>query len=149
MSETIIAEREFIIEASQERLWHIIGGVILNSLSGLERVEVLDDNNWQALLRVRLGFVVLNMSLKGEMTDMSPPETLGVRLRARSKGGILQLNQKITITFTPIDEAKTGVTCKATVEGMGTLFRLFLLGRARSFAQSVFHNIEERLKYLA
>ena len=149
MAETLIAERKFVIEASQERLWQLIGRVIFSSLQGVERLEIIDENNWQALLRVKLGFIVLNMNLTGEMVDTSPPDTLGVRLRAKSKGGVLQLNQKVTVKFTVIDEAKTEVFCKAIAEGVGPLFRLFLLGRARSFAGGIFDSIEERLKYLA
>lgn len=148
MAETLIAERKFVIEASQKRLWELIGGAILISLPGLGRMEVLDEVTWQALLRVKLGLLTLNMNLKAEMVDMSPPHALGVRLNARSKGGILRLNQKVTITFTPLDEAKTEVGCKAVAEDMGILFRLFTLGRARSFALVVFDNIQERLKYL-
>ena len=148
MTERIIAVSEFDIEASQERLWHIIGGVILNSLSGLERMEILDDNNWQALLRIKLGFVVLNMNLKGEMVDMSPPDSLGVRLNAKSKWGILHMNQKVAIAFTTIDKDKTEVAGKAVSEDMGIILRLFTMWRAKSFAASIFNNIEDRLKYL-
>ena len=149
MAETLIAERKFVVEASQERLWQLIGRVVFSSFHGVERMEIIDENNWQALLRVKLGFITLNMNLTGEMVDVSPPESLGVNLKARSKVRVLQLNQKITINFTQVDETKTEVTCKAIAEGVGTLFRLFLLGRTRGFAKSTFDIIEERLKYLA
>lgn len=148
MNETLIAERKFVIGASKEALWDLIGGAILNSLPGLERMEIVDETNWRASLRVKLWLLVLNMNLKGEMIDMSPPDGLGVRLSARSKGGILRLQQKVTIAFTSVDKNKTEVACKAIGEGMGILFKLFTLGQARSFARAIFNNIEDRLKYL-
>lgn len=149
VAETLIAEREFVIDASRERVWELIGGAILASLPGLSGMEVLDECNWQAVLRVRMGPLALNMDLKAEMVDISPPSTVGVRLAARSKGGILRLNQKVSVTFTEVGEAKTEVACKAIAENVGLFFRLFMLGRAKSFARLVFDNIQERLTYLA
>jgi len=148
MGETLIAERKFVIEASQERLWQLIGGVIFDSLPSLERMEITDENNWRALLRVKLGFIVLNVNLTGQMIGVIPPERLGVRLSIRGKGGIIRLNQRVNIVFTPIDETKTEVACNAVAEGVGTFFKLFLLGQARGFAGSIFDKMEERLKYL-
>ena len=148
MDETVIAERKFVIEASQERLWQLIGGVIFDSLPSLERMEIVDENNWSALLKVKLGLITLNMKLTGQMVEVIPPERLGVRLSIRGKGGIVRLSQKVNIAFTPIDEAKSEVACKAVAEGVGTFFKIFLLGQARGFAGSIFDKMEDRLKYL-
>ncbi len=149
MTETLIAERKFAVDSSRERLWQLIARVVFSSLSSVERMEIIDENNWQALLKVKLGFITLNMDLKGETIDTTPPEMIGVRLRATGMGGIAKLDQKVTIKLDPLDDARTEVTCRAVAYGMGSLFKLFLLGRARSFATETFDSIEKRLKYLA
>ena len=144
----ILAERRFTIVASPERIWHLIGMVIFDSLPGLERIDLIDESNFRALLRMKLGFILLNMHLAGKMVDMSSPQFLGIMLKAKSKGGIFQLNQKVTFALTSVDKDRTEVVCKAIAKETGTLFRMLLLGRARSFARDTFDRIEERLRQL-
>ena len=147
--ETVIAERRFVAEASIERVWDLLGRVMFDSLHGLERVNVIDERNFRAILRVKLGFISLTARLKGEMADISPPGFLAVVLRVRFLRGMLQLGQKVTFRLTAVDEGKTEVVCRAQAEGMGTLFRWLLLGKAREFAGETLSRIEERLQQVA
>jgi len=145
----VIAERQFIVEAFPQRVWDILGRVMFDSLHGLERVNVVDERNFRAVLRVKVGFVDLTARLRGEMTEISPPQFLAVVLKMRLMGGALRLGQKVTFTLTAVDEGKTEVECKAVAEGMATVFRWPLLKKAQDFAGETFDRIEERLHKLA
>ena len=147
--ETVFAERQFVLEAFPERVWDLLGRVMFDSLHGLERVNIVDENNFRAMLKVKLGFIGLTGRLKGEMIDVTPPQFLAVVLGVRFLGGLLQLGQKVTFTLTPVNEGKTEVVCRALVEGMGTLFKWLLLRKARDFAGETFDSIEARLQQLA
>lgn len=149
MTSLTIAERNFVIEASRDRVWRLIGKVIFSSLPNMENVEILDENSFRALLRMNVLGLELRMKLKGEMVDMVPPESFGVRLALEGLGGFLQMNQKVNFVMIPVENGKTSATCKATAEKIGMFFRLFLLGQARRFAQSTFEAIEKRLRDLA
>jgi len=144
-----IAEKNFAVEASQERVWRLIGKVIFSSLPGLENVEILDENSFRAILRMKVLGVQWSMKLRGEMVDISPPESFSVKLFIESPGGLFTMEQKVTFTMTVVDKSKTAVACKATADSMGILFRALLLGQARRFARSTFEAIEKRLKELA
>lgn len=148
--ETIeIAERNFVVSAARDRVWRLIGKVIFSSLPNMENVEILDENSFQALLRLKILGIGLNMKLKGEMVDMSPPESFGVRLALEGPGGFLRMNQKVNFVMIPVEKGKTSVSCKATAEKIGTFFRPFFLGQARHFAHSTFEAIQRRLQDLA
>lgn len=149
MTSVTIAERNFVIEASRDRVWRLIGKVIFSSLPNMENVEILDESSFRALLRMKVMGLGLNMKLKGEMVDMSPPESFGVRLALEGPGGFLQMNQKVNFAMIPVGNGKTSVTCKATAEKMGSFFRLFLPGQARRFAHSTFEAIQRLLVDLA
>lgn len=149
MMSTIIADRNFMVGASAERVWRLIGKVIFSSLLGMEQVEILDENNFRALLRLKVLWVNLSMKLKGEMVDMSPPETFSVNLSLESLGGLLKLHQKVTFTMMEVEKGKTAVNCKAMAKKMGVLFRAILLAQAQHFARSTFEAIEKRLQDLA
>lgn len=144
-----LAEKKFEVDASQERVWRLIGKVIFSSLPGMENIEILDENNFRSILRMKvLGFGV-NMNLKGEMVDISPPESFSVKLFIEGLGGWFQADQKVTFAMTPVEIKKTLVSSKASIENLGFFPRLFLLGQARRFAASIFEAIEKRLKELA
>lgn len=138
-----------MIEASRDRVWRLIGKVIFSSLSNMENVEILDENNFRAILRMKVLGLPVNMKLKGEMVDISPPDSFSVKLLIKGLGGWFQADQKVTFAMTPVEQGKTALACKATVENIGLLPRLLLLGEARRFARSTFEAIEKRLQELA
>lgn len=144
-----IAERSFVVEAPRERVWHLIGKVIFSSLPGMEKVEILDESNFRALLRMKVSLAELSMKLRGEIVDMSPPDFFAVKLALEGPGGLFRMDQKVTMVLTSVERGRTVVACKATAERMGILFRKLLLGQARRFARSTFEAIEKRLQDLA
>ncbi|HYB21743.1 MAG TPA: hypothetical protein VEH09_12480 [Thermodesulfobacteriota bacterium] len=146
---TELAKKIFEVEASPERVWRLIGKVIFSSLPGMENLEILDENNFRAILRVKTLGILLSLKLKGEMTDISPPDFFSVKLFLEAPAGLFQAEQKVAFAMTPLKSGKTSVTCKATVENLGFLPRFLLAGQARSFANSTFEAIEKRLKELA
>ncbi len=145
----VIAQRNFEVEASRDRVWRLIGKVIFSSLPDMENVEILDENNFRALLKIRVSPIKLSIKLKGEIVDMSPPESFAVKLELKGLRGLFRLNQKVTIAMTSVESLRTAITCMANVERMGILFKIMFLGQARRFALSTFDDIEKRLKELA
>jgi len=149
MAGTNLAEREFIVNATPDRVWRLIGKVIFSVLPGMESMEILDENNFRALLRVKMMGSEWVLKLKGEMVDISPPESFSVRLLLEGLGGVVKADQKVAFAMAPVEGGKTSVVCRATAEDMGLLQRAFLSGQARGFASETFAAIEKRLKELA
>ena len=149
MAEEILAERKFTIDASQERVWNLLGRVIFHSLPGLERIQIKDQDRFSALLRVKLALITLNMEVNAEMVDISPPHSLAVVLHMKGMGGMFRLNQKVIFALSSVNQGKTEVIAKATGENVGPLFRTILRRKAKSFAHDTFRGIEERLEQLA
>jgi carbon monoxide dehydrogenase subunit G len=145
----ILSEKTFEVKASRDRVWRLIGKVIFSSLPGLESVEILDENTFRALLKMKLFGLGIDLKLQGEMVDMLPPESFAVKLFIKGPGGLFATGQKVSFVMTPGDNNWTRVSCKAIVENLGFFPRLILLGQARHFAQSTFESIEKRLKELA
>ena len=144
-----INERNFEVKASRDRVWRLIGKVIFGSLPGMENMEILDENNFRALLRMKLFGLAINLKLKGEMVDMAPPESFSVKLLLEGPGSLFHAEQKVSFAMAPVEKERTAVSCRATMEDPGFLPRLFLLGQARRFARSTFEAIEKRLQDLA
>ena len=149
MAETVLAERNFSVGAPQERVWRLIGKVIFSALPGLENVEILDENSFRGILRLKLLGVQMSNRIKGEIVDVLPPESFSVNLFLFGPGGLFTLTQRATFAMKEIDQSKTEITAKATADSVGFLFRFLLIGQARRFARSTLEAIEKRLKELA
>jgi uncharacterized protein YndB with AHSA1/START domain len=147
--ETSIAEKNLTAEASRERVWDLLGTLIFDSLEGLEKMEIIDENNFRAELKAKAFGIPLTWHLRGEVIDISPPQALSIKLIARSKWTLIPVVQKITFTLNSMGEGKSGMVCVAVAEDLTPLIRWVFLGQVKSLAQQIFDSIEERLKQLA
>ena len=145
---TEIASRNFVVDASQERVWRLVGKVILSSLPGMEEMEILDENNFKAMLKVKVSFLELRMKLRGEIVEMEAPDALGVKLTVEAPGGLFTMIQKVSVDISSIEQGRAAISCKTVAENMGIFFRVLFLKHARRFAQSTFEAIEKRLQDL-
>ncbi len=147
--DTLIVEKKIVAEASQQRVWDLLGMLIFDSLHGLEKMEIIDENNFRAELKVKAFAIPLTMHLRGEMLDISPPKTLSVKLTAQSQWNLMDVAQKITFSLNSIGEGKATMVCRAVAENLSPFIRWVLLGQVKSLAKQIFDSIEEGLKRLA
>ncbi len=144
----IITETKFIIESSRERIWQVLLKAMMSCLP-FERMQLVDEKKFCAVLPIKIGFVALPMNVKIEIVDMSPPEVLETILKAKSLAGVIWLNQRATFTLQATDEGKTEVACRIVVEEMATLLRVVCLWKVKRFVADTFKEIEGRLKQWA
>lgn len=144
----MIAEREFIIDSSRERIWALISKAVLR-LMPFERMQIRSEKNFHAVLRMKMGIITLPVNVEIELVDICAPESLVTTLKAKGMWGMFWLNQKSTFTLTAIGEDKTDVVCKIVDEGMAVLLRILLLWKVKYFAEDAFKNLEERLRQWA
>jgi len=140
----VIAEKQFIINSSQQRIWELLLKSVLRFMP-FERMRPTSEKSVQALLRVKMGFISLPMDVDVEIVKASPPELLVTILNSRGMGGLINLKQKATFKLIPKDEDKTTVDCKIVAEEIGIIVRMFLLWRVRAIAWDSFQGLEERL----
>ena len=147
--ETLIAEKEFTSALSQQRIWDLLGRLIFDSLPGMERMEIIDENNFRAELKAKAFDIPLTLYLRGEMFDISPPEALKVKLTVKSKWNLIKVVQRVTFSLNSLGEEKVRIVCQAVAEDLDPFIRWILLGQVKTLAKQIFDSIEERLKQLA
>ena len=144
----MISERKFTIDASQERIWSLIIKAVLRFMP-FERMEVLSEKNFRALLRIKVGFISMPMKVNMEIVSIAAPESLVTVIKAKGIRGMIWLDQKSTFKLTKIGENKTEIACELEEEGMSPILRMFLLPMVKSFAKDAFNKFEERLRQWA
>ena len=135
-----IAEREFVIDGSQQRVWELLLKAALRFVP-LERMKPINERCIEALLRVKIGLFSFPVNVRIEIAEVVPPEILVTVFKATGIRGFIRLDQRSTFTLVPKGEDKTQVQCKIAEEGMSTLLRLFLLWWVRRFARATFDNL--------
>lgn len=116
----------------------------------MERVKVLDQDKFRALVRAKVGLFQLKMHLKGEMTEISPPQSLVVAIELRSRGGIIQLSQKVSFSLKAVDEGNTEVSYQVVLENIVPFFlQPFLRRKATAIAQDTLLGIRTYLEQLS
>jgi hypothetical protein len=144
----VIASKKFVVDASLERVWGLMGRVIINNLRGLEQMQMIDENNFSALLRVKMAFIGIPMRLRGQVVGGSVG-ALAVLLKAKGMCGMVKLDQKVAFTATQISEGKTEIICESVAQGLNFLLSIFIMGMVKSMAKDTLDRIEKRLKQIA
>ncbi len=137
-----ILQKEFTIAAPPEKVWDMLGKVIYRCLP-LEKMDIVDETTFRAVLRWRWAFIKLPLNLKVKLVDISPPSSLGSLIRV--KKGMIDMVIKVSFTLTPVNEGKTEVVCTALDEGERNVPGWLMRGQQRSFAEEMFDSIRERL----
>lgn len=145
MQNVVVAERKFALPSSPERIWRLLGKVIFSSLPEMENVEILDENNFRAILKTRIMGAEMILRVKGEVVDIVPSENLNVRLSLSGPEIFSEIDQRVCFLITPAGKERTVVECKAIVEKISRLSRILLMGQIKKFAEATFAAIEKRL----
>lgn len=148
MRNILVAEKKFVVASSPERIWRILGKVIFSSLPEMENIEILDENNFRAILKTKTLGTELILKVKGEIADIVPPENLAVKLSLTGTGIFSEINQRVCFNLTSKETGKTIVECKALVEKIGRFSRFLFMGQIRKFAEEIFAAIEKRMEEL-
>ena len=70
--DSTIAEREFVIEAPQQRVWPELPRMILNSVEGMEQIEFIDEENFAAKVNLKWAFLSLSVPTRGRILEIAP-----------------------------------------------------------------------------
>lgn len=145
-SKAVIVQRQFAIDAPQQRVWSLLARVIYQCLP-LEKMDVVNERLFYAELRWNLALIGLRFHLKVEFVDISPPYFLACILSV--KRGLIQLGPRVTFALRQVNHHRTEVTCTATEENKtGKLMRWAMRRQQQSFAGKMFDSMRARLEQL-
>ncbi len=138
-------EKQFIINAAQDRVWGLLGGAIYQCLP-VEKVDIINERLVNAILRLRVGFIKAPLKLTIHLTEILPPSSLTTRIVIKISLIRFTIEVKYRITASGTD--KTLIVCSAQDRSKRTM-RCILAKQRREFAEKIFDSIKTRLEKLA
>jgi carbon monoxide dehydrogenase subunit G len=146
--EKLGSDFKYVVNAAPNKVWDLIGRAIFEGMgSGLTNMKVFDENNFRADLLVKvLGFFPMPMKLQGEVTDMSPPDTMSVKLTMSGLGGFIKSVMAVNFRTTAVGDDKTEVHNWATLlklePAIIVLGSMFIV---KGQAKDIFNGIRKKL----
>lgn len=140
-----LAQRSFIIEAPQSRVWDLLATVIYRQLP-LEKVDIVSLDRFNAVLKWRLGFINFSFNVQGILENISRPDSYGCIILV--KKGPMKLGINVTMICNRLDEHRTQISCMAMDEFEDKLSGWLLKKPLRNFSLKMFDAIGERIKHL-
>ena len=140
-----IAERQFVVGATQSRVWDLLAMVTYQQLP-LEQVDIVSLDSFRAVLRWGVRSIRFPFYVEGKLTDTSRPNSYGCVILL--KKGPIQVGVKVTMILRALEGNQTEVCCTAMEEGKSTLVGLVLRPLQQNFAQKMFDSIGARLQRL-
>lgn len=146
--EKLASDIKYVVNAPPNMVWDLIGRAIFEGMgSGLSQMKVLDENNFRANLLVKFfGFIPMPMKLQGEMTDMTPPDTMGVKLTITGLGGFIKSVMAVNFRTTAVGDDKTEVHNLTTLLKLEPAFIAWAsMGVIKGQAKSIANGIRKKL----
>jgi hypothetical protein len=83
---------EYEISAPQELIWEMIldSDVLARIMPGCEKLELVDENNYEGRLNIRIGPVQGVFQGKVELSDLHPPISFHILVNGRGPAGIVR-----------------------------------------------------------
>ena len=143
----LIAEKKFTIPAPQRRVWNLWGRAIFDSLRGMGKMKVIDENNFRCEMSVKaFGFFPMTMYVRGEVIDITPYTSLAVALNISDRWKLINMVQKVAFSAAAEKDDATAMVCQAFVGGLNPLFGWALKGQVRSQVDTIFTGMEAKLR---
>ena len=137
-----------IIEAPREKVWEFLTdpNKIGNCAPGLKKLDVIDQDHFNAEVKVGLGFLKGTVKIKYEALEKTEPERLKLKMTGSGVGS--QVNIEATVELKEV-EGKTQLDWVADVKVSGMLAGLggrYLDDAAYKNVAELFKCTKEKLK---
>ena len=144
-------EHSAIISASKAKVWEFVMDVprVSQCVPGVQDVKLLDGDNYEGVLKVRVG--PISLSLAGKITMESRDETSGkaamvAQANDRKVGGGVQAKMGMTVEELGPSESRLTISTNANVMGkLGEFGQPVIRKKAEQMMAEFTENVKQRV----
>jgi hypothetical protein len=142
MSGTPLITQQFVLAASQFRVWDLLASSILQSMP-VEQTEIVNDSTMRGVLKFKFGPLTIPLALKVEVADVSPMDSFTTLVTVTKWGTETVLRVKYEIK--EVGDEQMQVDCAAVIEKAPAWMAL-VTPMQKSFAAGMFEDIRKHLE---
>ncbi|MDP2724787.1 MAG: SRPBCC domain-containing protein [Syntrophales bacterium] len=119
----MVIEDRFIIKAPLKNVWDFLMGIegVGTCIPGCEEVKAIDENNFQGLVRVKVGPISGRFKINATMIEIDPPTHLTAIIKGEDKGKASFFISENVLDLNGLSLNETEVFYKSEVSIVGRL----------------------------
>jgi carbon monoxide dehydrogenase subunit G len=147
----MLIEGKFTLQAPIQQVWDFLlePETLASCIPGAEKVVAIDDKNYEATVKQRVGIISVKFNFVTTVTEIDPPKYVKATGKGSALGGLGTFTHEMTVNLTEIAKNEVEVAYKTNVSIVGRLATFgerIMRAKAKTVGDELTHNLQERLK---
>lgn len=147
----MIIEEKFTVKAPAQKVWDFIINpeLIGPCVPGLEKIDVLDENTYDTVVKVKVGFIKVKMKTKTVITEKDPPHHMKTVSDGKDALKAGEVHQEMTVDISEVSENTCELSYKADVRITGKLATFgekIMRSTTKKLSEQFIKNLKQKLE---
>lgn len=147
----MLVEGKFTLAAPIQQVWDFLmePGTLASCIPGAEKVEQIDDKNYEAIVKQKVGPFSVKLNFITTITEITPPKYVKATGKGSAMGGMGTFTHEMTVNLTEVAKGEVEVAYKTNISmvgRLGTFGEGIMRAKADKVGQELTHNLQEKLK---
>jgi carbon monoxide dehydrogenase subunit G len=147
----MLVEGKFTLKAPIQQVWDFLmePGTLASCIPGAEKVEAIDDKNYQAIVKQKVGPFSVKLDFLTTIVEITPPKYVKAVGKGTAVGGMGTFTHQMTVNLTEVgqDEVEVAYTTNVSMVGrLGTFGEGIMRAKVDKVGSELSHNLQEKLK---
>jgi len=147
----MLIEGKFTLKAPIKEVWGFLlePETLVACIPGAEKVEAIDDKNYEAVVKQKVGPISVKFSFLTTITEMNPPKYVKAVGKGAAMGGMGTFTHEMTVNLAEISKDEVEVSYKTNVSIVGRLATFgerIMRAKADKVGEEFTKNLQEKLK---
>ena len=147
----MIIEEKFTVNAPAQKVWDFIINpeLIGPCVPGLEKIDVIDENTYDTVVKVKVGFIKVKMNTRTVITEKDPPHHMKTVSDGRDALKAGEVHQEMTVDLKEVSDNTTEISYKADVRITGKLATFgekIMRSTTKKLSEQFIKNLKQKLE---
>ena len=147
----MLIEGKFTLKAPIKKVWDFLlePETLAACIPGAEKVEAIDDKNYEAIVKQKVGPISVKFNFLTTIAEMTPPKYVKAVGRGEAMGGLGTFTHEMMVNLTEISKDEVEVSYKANVSIVGRLATFgerIMRAKADKIGEEITANLQAKLK---
>lgn len=147
----MLVEGKFNLKAPIQQVWDFLlePGTLASCIPGAEKIEAIDDKNYEAIVKQKVGPFSVKLNFITTIVEMTPPKYVKAVGKGTAVGGMGTFTHEMTVNLTEVgkDEVEVAYTTNVSMVGrLGTFGEGIMRAKVDKVGNELTQNLQEKLK---
>ncbi len=147
----MLIEGKFKLKAPIQEVWDFLlePETLAACIPGAEKLEAIDDKNYEAIVKQKVGLIAVKFKFITTITEMTPPKYVKAVGKGEAMGGMGTFTHEMTVNLAEVSKDEVEISYKTNVSIVGRLATFgerIMRAKSKSLGEELTRNLQEKLK---